>query len=152
MDEGFTLTVSGLLRKRAEIAGQIESLQSQLGQMLANLDHLDASIRVFAPEIENLPVKAVAPPNAAFRGEVSRFLLDQLRAADGEPLTTFELAEAIMAARHLNRQDRTLFILISKRTGHSLTKLRRAGHVVSERVSDRGLLAWRLSSDSRVKP
>ena len=40
-----------------------------------------------------------------------------------------------MASRHLNTADRVLFKLIAKRTGHSLTRLRKQGFVASERCS-----------------
>ena len=42
------------------------------GPLIAALDHLDASIRLFDPEIDfaDMPVKMLPPPNAAFRGEL----------------------------------------------------------------------------------
>jgi hypothetical protein len=43
-------TVSGLVRKRAEIAGHIEVAQIGLRRMIADLDHIDAAIRMLVPE------------------------------------------------------------------------------------------------------
>ena len=75
---------------------------------------IDATIRVFKPDIglEDMPERPVPPPNAAFRGEVQRFLLDTLRRADSA-LTTHDLARKVMEARQLNTADRILFALIA---------------------------------------
>jgi hypothetical protein len=43
-------TVSGLVRKRAEIAGHIEVAQIGLRRMIVDLDHIDAAIRMLVPE------------------------------------------------------------------------------------------------------
>ena len=41
--------VSALVDKRAELAGQIVRIEQQLGQFRADLIHIDATIRLFAP-------------------------------------------------------------------------------------------------------
>ena len=41
--------VSPLVSKRTEIAGMIARTQQQLGQFRADLVHVDATIRLFAP-------------------------------------------------------------------------------------------------------
>ncbi|SEE99316.1 hypothetical protein SAMN05444161_8604 [Rhizobiales bacterium GAS191] len=45
-------TVSGLIHKRREVAGQIEHVQRQLRDLVADLDHLDATIRIFDPNAD----------------------------------------------------------------------------------------------------
>lgn len=144
MDDGYQLTLHGLLRKRGELSAEVDGLRAQLGTRLDALNHIDATIRVFKPDIDlvDLPERQAPPPNAAFRGEVQRFLLDTLRKADG-PLTTHDLAAAVMRNRGLDPADRILFGLIAKRTGHSLTKLRRQGRVASHRFSKSAMLEWR---------
>ena len=37
--------LTGLMAKRAEIAGRIEHLQDQLRQLVIDLDHIDAAFR-----------------------------------------------------------------------------------------------------------
>lgn len=143
------LMIFGLLRRRADMAGEIDALREQLGVLLSGLDHVDATIRIFKPDIDldDLPARPIPPPSAAFRGEVQRFLLHTLRHAP-EPMTTHELAKAIMEQRRLNVADRVLFKLISQRTGHSLSKLRRAGLVRSERFSTGALLRWQVTREA----
>ena len=151
MDDRYQLTIHGLLRKRGEMTIEIEALRARLEQSMAALDHIDATIRVFKPDIglEDMPERPVPPPNAAFRGEVQRFLLDTLRRADSA-LTTHDLARKVMEARQLNTADRILFALIAKRTGHSLTRLRRMGYVESHRFSKGAMLEWRLSQKGEM--
>lgn len=140
------LVVHGLIDKRAETVGRIEALRDQLAQHMADLDSLDRTIRIFEPNIdlEELPVKPVPPANAAFRGEVQRFLLNAIRTSEAA-LTTLDLAKAIMEARGLNVADRALFKLVSRRTGHSLTSLRVKGFIRSEKANVGGLLRWSLT-------
>jgi hypothetical protein len=65
--------LTGLIAKRAEIAGQIESTQDQFRQLVIDLDHIDAAIHIFDPsiELEELKSRPVPPKHQAFRGEVS---------------------------------------------------------------------------------
>jgi len=90
--------VSGLIAKRAELAGKIESLQAQVKQAVIELDHIDAALRIFDP---NIDLEAITPrrvPNAhhAFRGEVSRIVLEALRKTR-RPMSTHAFAAAMTA-------------------------------------------------------
>ena len=111
------------------------------------MSHIDASIRVFKPEIEldDLPERLAPAPFTGFRGEIRRFLLDTLRKANA-PQTTFDLARAIMAKRGLDPDDKITFKLMAHRTGYSRSKLRRAGKAVSRRASGSAVLEWELTS------
>ena len=87
--------ITGLIAKRAEIAGQIEHAQDKLRQLTIDLDHVDAAIHIFDPsiELEEIKVRPVPPKHHAFRGEVSRIVLATLKNAK-RPLTTAEIAHA----------------------------------------------------------
>ena len=144
---GYDLTVQGLIRKRAELAGQVEAMHCQLASLMAALNAIDTSIRVFRPDIDlgDLPERIPPAPFTAFRGEFQRFLLDALRKANG-PMDTFRLAEMVCERRGLDAADKIVFRLIARRTGYALSKLRRAGKVESRRVSGNGLMEWTLST------
>jgi hypothetical protein len=143
---GYDLTVQGLIRKRAEMAGQVTALQARLGELIAAMSHIDASIRVFRPDIEldDLPERLAPAPFTGFRGEIQRFLLDELRKAN-HPLSTFDLAKRVMVKRGLDPDDKITFKLIAHRTGYSLSKLRRVGKVTSRRVGHGAPLEWELT-------
>jgi len=66
--------VSALANKRAEIAGLIARARQQIGQCQADLAHLDATIRLFAPamEPETIPAKTIRQSDLRFEPEVCR--------------------------------------------------------------------------------
>jgi hypothetical protein len=146
MEDGFENTVSGLLRKRAALVGEVEALRMAMDAALSALATMDSAIRVFRPEIDqgDLPERPAPVASAAFRGEVQRFLLEALRKA-GKPITTTELAAIVMDARRLNPADRTLAKLIRARTGHSLSGLRRKGFAESRKFGAGAELEWWLT-------
>ena len=139
-------TINGLIKKRSEIAGRIHAIQEEAGRLIAALDHIDATLRLFDPEIdfEVLPVKALPPPNAAFRGEFQRSLLEMLRGTQRWQ-TTDELCVKVMVQRRMNEADRALRTLTRKRVGHALTRLRRKGVVRSRKAGKGALLAWKIT-------
>lgn len=145
-DDGFLQTVHGLLRKRGDLVSEIEALRAQMDIRLTALDHVDATIRVFKPDIDcgDLPERPAPPANAAFRGEVQRFLLTALRAANG-PMTTTQLGVAIMEARGISLDDRVLAKLIRQRTGHALSRLRAKGFIESAKYGAGAELDWRVT-------
>ena len=122
--------LSGLTRKRAEIAGQIEHTQAALRKLVADLDAIDAAIRIFDPQadIGAIKAKAYPPRHAAFRGEMMRHVMGCLRVAT-EPVTTRDVATVVMKARGLNPDDPELLVTIRKRVGACMWKLKQAGYV-----------------------
>lgn len=136
--------ISGLIRKRAELAGQIEAEQTRLRQMLIDLDSLDAALRIFCPdiELEDIKTRPVPPRHTALHGEMGRLIMDELRTARSG-LTVKDLTLRAMAARQLNVADKGLVRTVQKRVGASLRHLRARGIVRSE--AGRGGLVWGLS-------
>ncbi|QLC25775.1 hypothetical protein HFP57_12615 [Parasphingopyxis algicola] len=139
--------VHGLVKKRAEIVGRIQAAQEEAARLIADLDHLDASIRLFEPDVDfdDMPVKYLPPPNAAFRGEVQRFLLEQLRGATRWQ-TTDQLTVKVMVQRRMNESDKALRTLTRKRVGHSLSRLRKKGVVRSRKAGKGPLLSWKITA------
>ena len=77
-----THVVSALRAKRAEVSGYIRELENKIKRQRANLVHIDATVRVFAP---GLNPDSIAPKRRYQRsryfakGEISRAVLDALR-------------------------------------------------------------------------
>jgi hypothetical protein len=113
-----THVLSGLMTKRAELAGRVEFVQTELRQLIIDLDNLDATIRLFDPEIDLVAIKPKPLParNTAFRGEVARIVLSTLRKAD-KPLPLHEITMHVMVGRSLNAADKPLLKVLSKRVG-----------------------------------
>jgi hypothetical protein len=144
-------TVSGLIRKRAELAGKLEATQDALRQLIIDLDNLDATIRIFAPDVDlaEIKPKPLPPRSAAYKGEIGRVILAALRQApDG--LTGQELAARVMAERGMNTADKKTLRLISKRVGAALRHYRGKGAIRSEGARN-GLLVWRPNMPRTVE-
>jgi hypothetical protein len=60
------LHVVGALRnKRAELAGVVSQLEKQLAQQRMNLTHLDATMRLFDPQVRGNEIRPSSSGNVA---------------------------------------------------------------------------------------
>lgn len=117
--------LSALIGKRAELAGQIEVLQRELRDLIATIGHIDASIRVFDPNADIDDIKPKLPPRfQAFKGEVSRLILNALRESK-KPLPVSDLTLIVAAGRGINPDDKPFMRTLSKRVGACLRNLRK---------------------------
>lgn len=136
--------VNGLLRRRQEIADDLDVVQGRVRQLVIELDALDVTIRLFRPnmEIGVVRVKPVPRRHAALRGESTRMMLGALREA-GEPLTTRGIVRKVMEARGMNTADKAMVDTMNVRMASSLRKLLHRGKVA---VADgaAGARRWRL--------
>lgn len=125
--------VTGLVKRRAEIAGQIEALHEQLKKLLADLETIDSALAVFDPSIacEQIKPKALRPPSDwANYGQMTRVVLNILRGSK-EPLTTRDIALQMLVERALNKDDQRLLNRMTKRVGIALRRQRDGGVVRS---------------------
>jgi hypothetical protein len=134
-------TVAGLVRKRAELAAFRKGLEGELHKVTCDIDHLDAAIRLFDPDITPRAVRRYATKHRAKKGTCRRFVLTALREATG-PITSYAITERWIAERGLNA-DQPTFVILRKRIGACLTALRVAGLAVSEGMME-GYKGWRL--------
>ena len=117
--------LSGLIAKRAELAGQIETIQREMRQLVATLGHVDATIRAFDPNVELEDIKPKLPPRfQAFKGEVSRLVLDALRKS-AKPLPVSDLTLVVAAGRGINPDDKPFMRILSRRVGACMRNLRK---------------------------
>ena len=126
--------LDGLLKRRAEIAGDIENTHARLREMIIALENLDATILQFDPSyrVESIRPKAFRPPKDwANRGEMTRIILSVLRQA-AEPLTTRDIALQLLVERALDKNDQRLLRLMTKRVGVALRLQRDKGGVKSD--------------------
>ena len=66
--------VSGLIKRRAQLTGDIEKAHEALRRMLIDLENLDATIRQFEPgfRLEAIKPKAFRPPKAFLKSRDQR--------------------------------------------------------------------------------
>lgn len=134
-------TVSGLIEKHREVAGQIEAKRRELDRLVADLEALERTIRLFDPDAQLGRAKPTPSPHAAFKGEMRRDVMAALRVAT-EPLTSLDIARQVIAARKLPYDAKTV-TMMRKRAGAALWKLRAKGWV-QEAPKDGEYKGWRL--------
>lgn len=136
--------LDALKRKRAEMTGEIALCHARLNQLSTDLEHLDATLRLFAPDFvaESILPKVFTPPKSwSKRGEMSRAVLSILRVAKG-PQSTREIASQIVAQRGLD-SDPGILNIMTRRVGHVLRDKRETGLVRS--LEETGLwLQWEI--------
>ncbi len=140
--------VSALTNKRAEIAGMIARAQQQIGQFRADLAHVDATIRLFAPamEPETIPARRIRPSDLRFEpGGLSRRVLDALRRA-GVPIRAPDLVKAVMIENGLDPADRAAFAHVQWKVRDTLKRLSKRGLVASDGAGH-GVL-WRIADQA----
>lgn len=118
-------TVTGLIEKHREIAGQIEAKRRELDRLVADLEAVEHTIRLFDPDAQLGRAKPLPSPHAAFKGEMRRDVMAALRDC-GEPATSLDIARKIIAARALPDDGKTV-TMMRKRVGAALWKLRAKG-------------------------
>ena len=134
--------IDALRNKRAELAGTLRQLEQQLVLQRANLAHVDATMRLFDPDIWPKDIRPKQPRerNAWFRqGECLRLIYDELREAT-QPVTTRELAERIMRVKAIPAADNDRRERVQKTL---LSSLNRAKESIA-RVEIAGVVRWRL--------
>ena len=139
------LIVSGLLRRRQEIADRLELVQGQVRQLVLDLDALDSTLRMFRPDVEVgvVRIKPIPRRHAAVRHESSRLVFSVLREAR-RSLTTRELARAIMEARGMNTADHAMAETMRLRLASTLRKLKNRGKLVAEMEAGKNM-RWGLA-------
>ena len=135
--------VIGALRDtRSELAGMVMGLEQQLVQHRASLTHLDATMRLFDPELrpEEIRARQRRTCNAWFRpGECLRLIYDVLRDVP-QPMTTRELVERITDMKVILVRDDRQRALIQKTI---LASLSRAKETI-ERIETAGGVRWQV--------
>lgn len=136
--------LAALVKRRADLAGDLHKTQAAVQQLHADLASLDAVIRQLDPEY---PIKGIRPryrraATPAEHASISRAVLDHLRRAQG-PMGVKDLADRIIAERGLDAADRGLVRSIRKRVDMAL-RYQRTNGMVEAREVEGGEVVWWL--------
>ena len=138
--------LSGLVKRRAQLAGDIEKAHEALRRMVLNLENLDATILQFEPDfkVEAIKPKAFRPPKDwSNRGQMSRIILSILRQA-AEPLTSRDIALELLVERALDKDDQRLLRIMTKRVSVAL-RLQRENGVVRHQQGPGQYMLWEIA-------
>jgi hypothetical protein len=124
--------VTGLVAKRAELAGRIVACRRELARLETEVGHLDGAIKLFAPDykLERIRPKATGRGQRLFRqGECQRLVLESLRDA-AQPLSAARLAEALAQRKGLESTP-ALIEQLRKRALGAVRRLTGKGVIVA---------------------
>ncbi len=137
--------LSGLIAKRSELAGRIETMQREMRELVAAIGHIDASIRLFDPNAEIEDIKPKLPPRfQAYKGEIKRLLLNALRKSE-KPLPLSDLTLIVAGGRGVDPGDRPFMRVLSRRVGACLRNMQKKKLVKSSRPHG-SLMLWEVIS------
>ncbi len=140
---GDLQVIGGLRDKRAELVGLVDRLEQQLADHRVSLTHLDATMRLFDPDLllqTTEPQQRERERVSWFRpGECLRAIYDVLREA-AQPVTTREVARRVIAAKGITVADDRTQALIQKTILASLSRAKSA----IERLEVDGVVSWRV--------
>jgi hypothetical protein len=139
------LAVAALVRKRAELAGEIEAGLARIVRQRAELVHLDAVIRLLDPASDPEAIRPKVPRNNGCdwfgRGELARMAFDALRDAP-KPLSAVDIARTVVARKGMEPSD--LVALRRVKNMVDATLRRRDGGLVERMVYGPRSVAWRI--------
>jgi hypothetical protein len=138
--------IAALVDKRAELAGQIVRIEQQLGQVRADLIHVDATIRLFALDRvpETIQSKVIRQRDGWFEPrDVKRRVLDTLRRSD-QPMAAPSLVRAVMSERGLDPADRSVFVKVQSKVGANLRQLASRGMLIRS-TGKHGAVLWGIA-------
>ncbi len=131
----------GLMKRRAETAGELEKAQARIRDLYADLAALDAVIRQFDPAypVEAIQTRLRRDAAGDEFSALGRTALDMLRQA-GRPLATTEMAERMMVERGQDTGDTVARRDMIARVGRALRHQRAHGAVRTERQAGKSVL------------
>jgi hypothetical protein len=124
--------ISALRLKRAEISGYIHDLEKRIARQRGSLANLDATIRLFSPGTnpDAIPPKRTYRRTRYFvRNELARLTQDALRKSS-KPLTSAEIATAVMQAKGMSANDAAFKEIVAARALIVLRQLAKRGAAV----------------------
>lgn len=140
-EDGYDHTISGLLRKRAELFNEAERLRDRLAEIKNDLAALDRTLLSFGYKGDLDAAMPRQKRDVIFgQGELTRALIRELRDAES-PMSSRDMARTVIALRGDDARDRRYLSEITKRVSKALRKLREDGRVRSS-TDKCGNLLW----------
>lgn len=147
--ETFEHTISGLLAKRADMFNEAEKVRERLAELRNDILAVDRVLNALGYTGDLDREMPRQKRQVIFgKGELTRAILGELRGADG-PMTSREIAQAIVALSGQDARDRKFMGDHTKRVSKALRALREE-NVVRSSVDQRGNVTWSLRAFHRA--
>ncbi|MFN0217703.1 MAG: hypothetical protein ACKVP4_02695 [Hyphomicrobium sp.] len=121
-DDGFELTIHGLLRKRGELLSTLEHHRNQVAAAMNDLHAVDRVLNSLGYDGSLDLAQPRKKVLSYIRVEVRRHILEELRDA-GRPMTTRELSVALATKEGRDAGDRRMMLDFTKRVSKSVSIL-----------------------------
>ena len=136
-----------LKRKQHEIVGAIRSYEAQIAQAKHDLEHVNATMKILEGGDANRRTY-IAGRGFFDKGEVADIAVRHL-AAEGEPLTTRELVERVMAGKSLEVSDTSVRNSVVYKVVQALRHAQRR-NVVGMVEKRGGMCVWATRLDAAI--
>ena len=110
---GTTFVISGLVAKRAELAGRMEDLERQKAKLRAELRHIDHSLAIFGYKDPPRDIKPIRPKDYRFRRRELWMLIREIESEAVSKPANREIALTIMERKGWDIHDRELVAKIT---------------------------------------
>ena len=134
----YELTISGLLRKRADLFQEGMALRERLAEIRNDIDALDRTLNTLGYEGDLEAMMPRQKRHVVFgKGELFRSCMTALREAK-EPLTSRQIGQRIMELNGQDARDRRYLNDLVKRVGKCL----RQSNAAHKGVDGKGNVVW----------
>lgn len=127
-----THVITALVRKRAQVAGEIETVRARMERLISDLETLDGAILVFDPDYAVAGIRPIAyrlqDKGRAPRGELPRMLLDLIREA-AAPMTAPQIVGIVMERKGMDRSDQRAVRHMTVAVNAALRRHRKRGAI-----------------------
>lgn len=141
MSETYDHTISGLLRKRADLFNEAILIREPLAEIKNDIEALDRTLGTLGYKGDLDAAMPRQKRQVIFgQGELTRAIMAELRDADG-PMTSREVAQSIVALQGHDARDRKYVSDLTRRVSKALRKQKNDGRVKSA-TDAHGNIVW----------
>lgn len=141
--ETFEHTITGLLKKRAEMMEDMAVMRERLSVLSNDVEAIDRVLETLGYQGDVKLTPRVPRVVLFYRGEMRQFLTSQLR--ENGPLTSRSLAERLVKLEGKDGRDRRMMNDIVRRMGKALRQMQDAKIVARTPQKIKGEYVWRLA-------
>lgn len=137
----FEHTISGLLKKRADLFGEAERIRDRLAEIKNDIGAIDRTLSVLGHEGDLDAAMPRQKREVVFgRGELTRAIFAELRQAEG-PLSSRDIARQLIELRGEDARDRRYISDLTKRVSKALRVMHQED-AVRRVVDDKSNYKW----------
>lgn len=145
--DSFDHTITGLLKKRANLLMEAVACRDKIAEIRNDVEALDRVLGTLGYSGDLDTQMPRQKRQVLFgKGELTRGILDELRAADAT-MTTRDIARGVLALNGQDARDRKLLTEHTRRVSKALRLLKEAG-TVKQSQDVKGNVMWQLAPRS----